>query len=102
MKDLRNAAGAGFEISICNDSPLLGFVRSTSSGDSGSRRKAIREVFVQPKPSFSAPQTLHLKQIGEYWSVRITNAYRALALRQGDEFTWVWIGSHDDYERIIR
>ena len=45
--------------------------------------------------------SLHLKQIGDFWSVRVTDTYRALALRDGNEFTWVWIGSHDDYERII-
>jgi hypothetical protein len=25
----------------------------------------------------------------------------ALALFDGREFTWVWIGTHDEYERII-
>ncbi len=45
--------------------------------------------------------SLHLKQVGEFWSVRVTDAYRALAFRDGNEFTWFWIGSHDEYERII-
>jgi len=45
--------------------------------------------------------SLHLKQAGDFWSVRITKAYRALALRSGDEFTWVWIGTHDEYERML-
>ena len=48
-----------------------------------------------------AHPSLHLKQIGEFWSVRITDAYRTLALRKDNEFTWVWIGPHDEYERII-
>lgn len=45
--------------------------------------------------------SLHLKHAGEFWSVRITEAYRALALRNQNEFTWVWIGPHDQYERMI-
>jgi hypothetical protein len=46
--------------------------------------------------------SLHLKPVGGFWAVRITDAYRALAVREGNTFTWVWIGSHDEYERIIR
>ena len=45
--------------------------------------------------------SLHLKKIGAFWSVRVTDAYRALAFRDASEFTWFWIGSHDEYERII-
>jgi len=45
--------------------------------------------------------SLHLKQIGEFWSVRVTDAYRALALREGNKFTWVWIGPHGEYERLL-
>jgi hypothetical protein len=26
--------------------------------------------------------------------------YRAIAIRKGSEFTWVWIGPHDEYMRI--
>lgn len=45
--------------------------------------------------------SLHFKKVGRYWSVRIGRDYRALAERQGDEVTWVWIGLHDEYERMI-
>jgi hypothetical protein len=45
--------------------------------------------------------SLHLKQVGEFWSVRITQAYRALALRDGGHFTWIWIGTHQEYERLL-
>ncbi len=45
--------------------------------------------------------SLYLKRVGEFWSVRITDAYRALAVREGEVFTWVWIGDHDAYERIL-
>ena len=35
------------------------------------------------------------------YSVRITRSYRALGVQVGDEVVWFWIGSHDDYERLI-
>ena len=48
-----------------------------------------------------AHPSLHLKRIDELWTVRVTDDYRALALRDRNVFTWVWIGSHAEYDRII-
>jgi hypothetical protein len=45
---------------------------------------------------------LKLKPVGSFWSARVTEAYRALGVREGDVFTWFWIGPHDEYERLIR
>jgi hypothetical protein len=28
--------------------------------------------------------------------------YRALAIEDGNNFIWVWIGTHDEYERMIK
>lgn len=35
------------------------------------------------------------------WSVRISRNHRAVGLLEGDSVTWVWIGSHDDYEKFF-
>jgi hypothetical protein len=35
-------------------------------------------------------------------SVRIGIDYRALGLRQGDSIFWFWIGSHDEYEKMLK
>jgi hypothetical protein len=35
------------------------------------------------------------------WSVRITLQHRALGVLDGDTVTWFWIGSHDEYERLL-
>jgi hypothetical protein len=35
------------------------------------------------------------------YSVRITRDIRALGVVTGDEVVWFWIGSHDDYERLL-
>ncbi len=46
--------------------------------------------------------SLHFKQVGRYWSVRVGMQYRALAVREDDEFVWFWIGTHSEYNAIIR
>jgi hypothetical protein len=46
--------------------------------------------------------SLHFKQVGELWSVRVGENYRAIAFREDDIFYWFWIGPHDEYERLIR
>ena len=43
-----------------------------------------------------------MKPVGVFWSVRVTDAYRALAIREQNIFTWFWIGSHDEYEQLIK
>ncbi len=46
--------------------------------------------------------SLHFKKVGEdLWSARITLDYRALSLKQGENYYWIWIGTHNDYESII-
>jgi hypothetical protein len=35
------------------------------------------------------------------YSVRISDDYRALGLMEGDTVIWYWIGSHDEYERLL-
>lgn len=35
------------------------------------------------------------------YSVRISLAFRALSLLQNETITWFWIGSHDDYEKLL-
>lgn len=46
--------------------------------------------------------SLHFKSAGRYWSVRIGLRYRALAIRDGDDVIWFWIGSHAEYDRKLR
>jgi hypothetical protein len=46
--------------------------------------------------------SLHFKKVGKFWSARIGMAYRALAYEDGEDFIWVWIGSHDDYMKMIK
>ena len=49
----------------------------------------------------SSHPSLRFKKVGRFWSVRVGAAYRALAVEDGDDFIWVWIGNHDDYDRMV-
>ncbi len=45
--------------------------------------------------------SLHFKQIGRFWSVRIGLSYRALGVDIPDGVLWFWIGSHADYDNLV-
>lgn len=46
--------------------------------------------------------SLQFKKVGRFWSARVGIAHRVLAVEDGTGFIWVWIGSHAEYERMIR
>jgi len=46
--------------------------------------------------------SLQFKKIGDVWSVRVDLSHRAVAMEDGPDFIWVWIGPHDEYERILK
>ena len=35
------------------------------------------------------------------WSVRITDSYRAVGVRQQDRVTWFFIGTHAEYDKLL-
>ena len=45
--------------------------------------------------------SLHFKKIGAFWSARVGISYRALAVEDGDDFIWVWLGSHEEYDSLV-
>jgi mRNA-degrading endonuclease RelE of RelBE toxin-antitoxin system len=45
--------------------------------------------------------SLHLKRVGEYWSVRVGLEYRAVGTDSPDGIVWVWIGPHGEYVRLF-
>ncbi len=47
-------------------------------------------------------QSLRLKKVGRYWSVRVGLHYRALAVEVDDGLLWFWIGSHSDYDALVK
>lgn len=49
--------------------------------------------------------SLHFKQLKggtNRFSVRIGNHYRAIGHLAGDTVEWVWIGTHEDHNKLIK
>ena len=52
-----------------------------------------------------AHPSLHCKKIKgreSLWSARVGRDYRALAVEVDDGLQWFWIGTHAEYDRLIR
>jgi hypothetical protein len=45
---------------------------------------------------------LHFKRVGLFRSARGGARYRALAVEAGDDLLWFWIGTHADYDALLR
>jgi len=46
--------------------------------------------------------SLHLKKAGKYWSARIGIKYRVLGVEVDEGVLWFWIGTHAEYDKIVR
>lgn len=46
--------------------------------------------------------SLRFKKVGQFWSVRIGIHYRALAVEENNDIAWFWIGTHAEYDRLLR
>jgi len=67
-------------------------------------RKSTKEIYKQFLKDPYYP-SLHFKQIHStrpIFSVRITKNYRAIGVVQENDIIWFWIGSHAEYNRLIK
>ena len=64
-------------------------------------KSAAREAFGRFRENQAHPglRLERLRADPRAWSVRVTRDCRAVALRNGDNWTWVWIGTHRDFDR---
>lgn len=49
--------------------------------------------------------SLQFKRVGpaqQVYSVRVGLGHRALGLREGDQMYWFWIGSHAEYDDLLK
>ena len=46
--------------------------------------------------------SLHTKKVGKYWSARVGRRYRALAIEVDDGLLWFWIGTHAEYDNLLK
>ena len=65
------------------------------------RRQAREKFELWRHDAFNA--TLHFKPlIGRVWSVRINQNYRAAGRRYGSLIVWFWIGTHAEYDQLLK
>ena len=65
------------------------------------KAKRVYETFLK-NPDHPS---LHFKQIyskRSIYSVRISKSYRALGVIEDKNIIWFWIGSHSDYDKLIK
>lgn len=46
--------------------------------------------------------SLHFKKVGRFWSARVGLHYRALAVEVPNGLVWFWIGTHADYDNLVK
>ena len=69
------------------------------------RQAAARSAFrkFHQNPAHPSLQLERLRSDPRFWSVRVTQDCRAVAQRfPGDLWVWIWIGSHNDFDRQFR
>lgn len=67
-------------------------------------RQKAKEAYQRFRANPHHP-SLQFKQIHPtkpIYSVRISIDYRAIGVRDDDEIVWFWIGSHTDYDQLVR
>ena len=70
-----------------------------SEGRKLAAQRAFRS-FVQD-PGHNSLQFKKLRGHANYWSVRVSLDLRAVGKRQGDTIEWVWIGSHNEFDKLF-
>ncbi|MEO6308991.1 MAG: hypothetical protein ABIO96_02095 [Nitrospiraceae bacterium] len=46
--------------------------------------------------------SLHFKKVGRFWAARVGLQYRAVGVAAQDGIVWFWIGTHAEYDKLIR
>jgi hypothetical protein len=74
-------------------------------------RKLPKRIQKQARKSYRRWKTdpghpgIDFKRVGNkspVWSVRVGIGWRALGLKQSDNVLWFWIGSHAEYDRLLK
>ena len=66
-----------------------------------STREQADKAFTLLKNNPQHP-SLHLKKVGRFWSARVGLQYRAVGIEAPDGILWFWIGTHAEYDKLIR
>lgn len=66
-------------------------------------KKAARRIYQKFRENPQHPSLRFKKLAGtrDIWSVRVTAKVRAVGRRKGEEISWFWIGSHNDFDKLF-
>jgi hypothetical protein len=53
------------------------------------------------EPSHPSLQFRRLRGYDDLFTIRVGDHYRALGVMEAGGITWIWIGTHAEYDRII-
>ncbi|GBO54599.1 hypothetical protein APA_2546 [Pseudanabaena sp. lw0831] len=56
----------------------------------------------QPLKDNPSHPSLQFKKVGKVWSVRVGSNYRAISTQIEEGYLWVWIGTHAEYDKLLR
>jgi hypothetical protein len=67
------------------------------------RQQAVADYRLFSEDPFH--QSLQFKEVDRregVWSVRVGLSHRALGWRQANHIVWFWIGTHAEYDQLLR
>jgi len=67
-------------------------------------RQQARKAYTlfQRDPSHPSLFFKRVPETKQIYSVRITKGYRAVGVKKHEKIIWFWIGTHDEYERLLQ
>jgi mRNA-degrading endonuclease RelE of RelBE toxin-antitoxin system len=78
------------------------FWRAYESLDPRTREAAKRAYrMLAHDPDHASLRFKKLKAYENLWSVRITEQYRTVGERHGETVTWLWIGTHNEFDKLF-
>ncbi|MCC6356572.1 MAG: hypothetical protein IT577_22010 [Verrucomicrobiae bacterium] len=66
-------------------------------------KQAARRAYALFEQDHHHP-SLRFKKLAGYdhvWSVRINEQYRAIGERHGEVVIWVWVGTHNEFDKLF-
>ena len=62
-------------------------------------RRAYR--LFESDPAHPSLRFKKLQGTTNVWSVRVSDQYRAVGVRTGETVEWIWIGSHNQFDKLF-
>jgi hypothetical protein len=64
------------------------------------RARVAYQLFAE-NPEHPSLRFKKLQGGGNIWSVRISEQYRAVGVRSGGMIEWIWIGTHNEFDKLF-